>query len=76
LYVREDLGGGGFRCSASGRLVLARGECRGEGEPEPVRDLVDEAIEEALRQRVRVVIVPDSEAAKAVDGLAAKLRFR
>jgi peptide subunit release factor 1 (eRF1) len=37
---------------------------------------VDEAIEEALRQAVRVVIVPDSEAAKAIDGLAAKLRFR
>ncbi|HEU5303232.1 MAG TPA: hypothetical protein VFU40_01200 [Gemmatimonadales bacterium] len=76
LYIREDLGGGGFRCSATGRLVLARGECQGEGEPQPVRDVVDEAIEEALRQGVRVVIVPDSEAAKAVDGLAAALRFR
>lgn len=76
LFIREDLAGGGFRCSASGRLVLAKGDCRGEGQPQPVRDLVDEAIEEALRQRVRVVIVPDTIAAEAVDGLAAVLRFR
>jgi peptide chain release factor subunit 1 len=76
LYIREDLVGGGFRCSSTGRLVLAKGDCRGEGQPKPVCDLVDEAIEEALRQRVRVVTVPDSAAAEAVDGLAALLRFR
>jgi peptide subunit release factor 1 (eRF1) len=76
LFIRDNLEGQGFRCSATGRLVLARGDCRNEGEPQAVRDLVDEAIEEALRQRVRVVIVPDSAAAEAVDGLAATLRFR
>jgi peptide subunit release factor 1 (eRF1) len=76
LFVRDDLEGGGFRCVGTGRLVLAMGDCREEGQPQPVRDLVDEAIEEALRQRVRVVTVPDCAGAEAVDGLAATLRFR
>jgi peptide subunit release factor 1 (eRF1) len=75
LYVRESLEGGGFRCGATGRLVLAKGDCRGEGEPRPVQDLVDEAIEDALRQRARVVIVPRDAGAEPVDGLAAILRF-
>lgn len=76
MFIRDDLEGRGFRCSATGRLVLAKGDCRDEGQPQAVRDLVDEAIEEALRQQVRVVIVPDCAGAKAVDGLAATLRFR
>jgi peptide subunit release factor 1 (eRF1) len=76
LYVRESLGGGGFRCAATGRLVLAKGDCAGEGEPRPVRDLVDEAIEGALRQRARVVIVPKDAGGEPVDGLAATLRFK
>jgi peptide chain release factor subunit 1 len=76
LIVREDLSGAGYRCRDSGRLVLAKGDCRGEGEPDPVRDLVDEAVEEALRQRVEVVVVDDPVLAKSVDGLAAFLRFR
>ena len=73
--MRESLEGGGFRCGATGRLVLAKGDCRGEGEPRPVQDLVDEAIEDALRQRARVVIVPRDAGAEPVDGLAAILRF-
>jgi len=76
LFVRDDLEGRGFRCSATGRLVLAKGDCQNEGDAQPVRDLVDEAIEEAVRQRVRVMLVPDSPEASAVDGLAATLRFR
>jgi peptide subunit release factor 1 (eRF1) len=76
LFIRENLEGPGFRCSTTGRLVLAKGDCRNEGPPQPVRDLVDECIEEALRQRVQVVIVPDCTEAEAVDGLAATLRFR
>lgn len=75
LYVRENLEGGGFRCSATRKLVLAKADCAGEGDPQPVRDLVDEAIEEALRQRARVV-VPHEAVADVVDGLAATLRFR
>jgi peptide subunit release factor 1 (eRF1) len=76
LLVRADLEGPGFRCSASGRLVLAKGDCRGEGEPRPVLDVVDEAVEEALRQGIEVVVVHDREAAEEIDGLAAILRFR
>ena len=76
LYVREGLEGGGFRCAATGRLVLAKGDCAGEGEPRPVRDLADDAIEDALRQRARVVIVPRDAGAEPADGLAATLRFR
>jgi peptide subunit release factor 1 (eRF1) len=76
LYILDTQEGGGFRCSATGRLVLAPGDCRGEGEAQPVPNLVDEAIEEALRQRVRVVMVPKGSGGEAVDGLAAMLRFR
>lgn len=76
LFIRGDLEGGGYRCSGSRRLVLSPGECPNEGEPLPVRDLVDEAIEEALRKQVQVVMVPDGDMGEAVDGLAATLRFR
>jgi peptide subunit release factor 1 (eRF1) len=76
LLVRADLEGSGFRCAGSGRLVLARGDCGGEGEPRPVLDVVDEAVEEALRQGIEVIVVHDPAAAEAIDGLAAVLRFR
>lgn len=76
LFIRDNLQGPGFRCSATGRMVLAKGDCRNEGQPRPVRDLADEAVEEALRQRARVVIVPECTGAEAVDGLAATIRFR
>jgi peptide subunit release factor 1 (eRF1) len=76
LLVRADLEGGGYRCSASGRLVLAKANCRGEGEPTPVLDVVDEAVEEALGQGIEVIVVHDSMAAEAIDGLAGVLRFR
>jgi peptide subunit release factor 1 (eRF1) len=42
----------------------------------PVLDIVDDAIEEALRQGVDVNVVYDPEARSAVDGLAGLLRFR
>jgi peptide subunit release factor 1 (eRF1) len=76
LLVNADAGGSGFRCPDSGRLALTDGSCRGEGEPEPVLDIVDEAIEEALRQRVNVEVVYDPAACKAIEGMAALLRFR
>ncbi len=76
LLVRADVSGWGFRCEASGRLVLSRAECRNEGRPIPVADLVSEAIEEALRQHVAVVVLDDPEARAPVDGVAAVLRFR
>jgi peptide subunit release factor 1 (eRF1) len=76
LLLRDDAEITGFRCSATGWLVLSKVDCRGEGEPQPVRDTVDEAVEEALRQRVHVVVLQDPAASAAVDRLAAFLRFR
>jgi peptide chain release factor subunit 1 len=76
LLMRPELTGWGFRCATTGRLVIAKADCRDEGAPEPVADLVNEAIEEALRQRVTVVAIDDPESGEAIDGLAGLLRFR
>jgi peptide subunit release factor 1 (eRF1) len=76
LLVNADAGEPGFRCGDSGRLALTERECRGEGEPVPVLDVVDDAIEEALRQGVDVNVVYEPEARDAIDGLGALLRFR
>ena len=56
--------------------MLGREDCRGEGEAQPVRDIVDEAIEEAMRQRAGVVMIPSEAGVAPLDGLAATLRFR
>jgi peptide subunit release factor 1 (eRF1) len=76
LLVHADTSEPGFRCGDSGRLARTERECRDEGEPMPVLDVVDDAIEEALRQHVDVNVVYDPEALEAVDGLAGLLRFR
>ena len=76
LLVDADASQPGFRCGDSGRLALNERECRGEGEPIPILDVVDDAIEEALRQGVDVNVVYEPEARAAIDGLAGLLRFR
>jgi peptide subunit release factor 1 (eRF1) len=76
LLVHADAGQPGFRCSDTGRLTIAERDCRGEGDPIPVLDVVDDAIEEALRQRVDVNVVYEPEARDAIEGLAGLLRFR
>jgi peptide subunit release factor 1 (eRF1) len=76
LLVNADASDPGFRCGETGRLTLTERECRAEGEPIPVIDVIDDAIEEALRQNVDVNVVYEPEARDAVDGLAALLRFR
>ena len=76
LLVNADASESGFRCGYSGRLALAERECRDEGDPIPVLDVVDDAIEEALRQRVDVNVVYEPEARDAIEGLGALLRFR
>ena len=76
LLVHADASEPGFRCRDSGRLARTERECREEGEPVPVIDVIDDAIEEALRQHVDVNVVYDAEALGAVDGLAGLLRFR
>ncbi|MFI5211145.1 MAG: hypothetical protein ACHQ2E_11920 [Gemmatimonadales bacterium] len=76
LIVAAGVSGAGYRCAASGRLVLSRTDCRDEGEPEPVPDLVSEALDEAFRQHADVEIIDDPELKGKVDGLAGLLRFR
>jgi len=76
LLVSADASMPGWRCGESGRLTISAADCRGEGDPVPVVDVIDDAIEEALRQRVEVNVVYGREQAARVDGLAALLRFR
>lgn len=76
LLVHSDEPVPGFRCADSGRLALTERDCRGEGHPVPVLDVIDEAIEEALRQGVDIDVIYDEEAGSAVEGLAAIFRFR
>jgi peptide subunit release factor 1 (eRF1) len=47
-----------------------------EGDADPVLDVVDEAIEEALRQGAQVDVVEDPAVRSRVKGLACLLRFR
>jgi peptide chain release factor subunit 1 len=75
LIVDADAQVTGYRCSVSGRLTESPSGARAEGEPLPIADLLDDAIEEALRQRARVAVVHGS-AARRFDRLAAILRFR
>ena len=76
LLVDADEARPGFRCSSSGRLMLREDDCIAEGQPIPVLDVIDEAIEEALRQRATIEVIYDEEARRAVCGLAGLLRFR
>ncbi|MEO8089172.1 MAG: hypothetical protein ABI703_02620 [Gemmatimonadales bacterium] len=76
LLVNADASEAGFRCGDSGRLALTERECRGEGDPLPVLDIVDDAIEEALRQGVDVNVVYEPEARDSIESLGALLRFR
>lgn len=75
LIVDGDAVVPGFRCSGSGRLTELPSSGRGEGETLPVADLLDDAVEDALRQRARVSVVRGDEA-RRFDRLAAILRFR
>lgn len=65
----------GFRCGSTGRLTLREDECEHEGVAGLLPDVVDEAIEEALRQGGHVDVIEDQEAQASIDGLAALLRF-
>jgi peptide subunit release factor 1 (eRF1) len=76
LLVRPDTSLAGFRCKESGRLCVTERECRLEGGGLPVLDVIDDAIEDALRQRLTVDVVYDEESARQVDGVAALLRFK
>jgi peptide chain release factor subunit 1 len=75
LLVNGEFGCPGYRMSGTGRLTLEAPEGRSEGEAVPVLDVVDDAIEEALRQGVGVEVLHDAPA-NTVVGTAALLRFR
>lgn len=75
LLVRHDAHAAGFRCSQTGQLVLSADECPFEGCEARAPFLIDDVIEEALRQRLPLIVVRDADAA-GIHGLAATLRFR
>lgn len=76
LLVRPDTALPGYRCRDSGRLCVTERECRLEGGGIAVLDVIDDGIEEALRQRLAVDVVHDEESSRQVDGMAALLRFK
>jgi peptide subunit release factor 1 (eRF1) len=76
LLVDADMQGSGFRSGKTGRLAARETELRGDGDVHPVLDLIDDAIEEALRQRVEVEVLYDESARGSIQGLAGLLRFR
>jgi len=75
LLVDPAVERAGYRC-AGGRLALEADACDADGPAEPLPDVIDEAIEEALRQANHVDVVEDPEARRTVEGLAALLRFK
>jgi peptide subunit release factor 1 (eRF1) len=76
--VKEGIGTGWAVSGVEPTLkALAKGQVRtllADGNDDDPR--LDEAVEEALRQRVQVDVLYDDKARRAVDGLAALLRFR
>jgi len=76
LLVSADAQRPGFRSGKTGRLAVHERELQVDGDVVPVLDVVDEAIEEALRQRVDVEVLYDPDARRAVKELAGLLRFR
>ena len=76
LLVGATAGAPGFRCAESGRLVLDPTGCRGPMPPAPVADVIDEAVEEALRQKLALTLVQAPGDSEAVQGLAGILRYR
>lgn len=76
LLVNADASRSGFRSMTTGRLATGAVDLKPDGEVVPTLDVIDDAIEEALRQRVALDVVYDDDARHAVDGLAALLRFK
>jgi hypothetical protein len=75
LLIGERCAGAGFRCGAGGRLVLSAEECREAGEPVRLPDVVDEAVEDALRKQASIMTVPEPAADELLDGIGAFLRY-
>lgn len=78
LVLAEELRAGGVRCERCGHLASAGPDrpCASCGGPVvEVPDLVEEAVELALRQRSRVETVADGDPLAEVGGVGALLRF-
>jgi peptide subunit release factor 1 (eRF1) len=75
LLVDHDARVPGYRFATSGRLSEVTAAFRGEGEAIPIADLLDDAMEDALRQRAHVAVVRGAPA-KRFDRLGAILRFQ
>ena len=78
LVLGEDLRDEGVRCERCGHLAPAGPDrpCESCGGPVvEVPDLVEEAVELALRQRSRVETVADGDRLAEVGGVGALLRF-
>jgi peptide subunit release factor 1 (eRF1) len=76
LLVRGEAVVPGFRSMNTGRLSTLARDLREDGDVVHTVDVIDDAIEEALRQRVALDVIYDPDAADAIDGLAGLLRFK
>jgi peptide chain release factor subunit 1 len=76
LLVRGEAVMPGFRSLKTGRLSTQVRDLRADGDVTPTVDVIDDAIEEALRQRVALDVLYEPETGDAVDGLAGLLRFK
>lgn len=76
LVVLSDLSAPGGRCPSCGHLEPRPRPCPACGaRMEDAPDLVEEAVESALRQRCRVETVSDAPPLAAIGGIGALLRF-
>src|SRR5919106_169663 len=76
LVVFSDLHARGVRCPSCGHVAVDGERCAACGSAtEPAPDLVEEAVEMALRQRCRVETVADGEGPERLGGIGALLRF-
>jgi peptide subunit release factor 1 (eRF1) len=66
----------GFRSMTTGRLSTLARDLKEDGEVVPSLDVIDDAIEEALRQHVALDVTWSPDSADAIDGLAGLLRFK
>lgn len=75
LFVRASADAHGFRCTTTGRLVLNRYDCEGEGYPQPTPYLIDDLVEEALRRAIPLTLLHEPDGSDQVADVAARLRY-
>ena len=77
LFVEDGYTHPGFVCPDSGEyLTDGAGKCPGGGDPVPVNDLVECAVDEAFGQGAEVEIIQDEPYKKLIHGAGAILRFK